>query len=214
MRLANSSAARCSAGVTYFKRAILQAHRVAAQRAPRGDVATHDAGADHVHMRTCGSRPAACRPAPSADPAAGTPAPDCAPCRCRTGRRSTAPRPRRPRGHARRTSPTARRWRRAPGSARVARARPPGAAAPARRSVRTSGQDSRRSSSARPMRRRSPGDQLARGGIGVRRQPRSDRPARACSALSPRMFLPVSIMSMAGRTPISRTRRTVPPKPG
>ena len=35
-----------------------------------------------------------------------------------------------------------------------------------------------------------------------------------CSACRRGWFLPVSIMSIAGRTPSSRTERTVPPKPG
>ena len=48
-RFSKNSRARSSAGCDVLEVAILQRDREAAQRAPGGDVAAHDAGADHVH---------------------------------------------------------------------------------------------------------------------------------------------------------------------
>ena len=60
-RFANSVLRAIERGLDEFHLAILQRHVEAAQRAPRRDVAAHDAGADDVHVLDAASR---CRPRP------------------------------------------------------------------------------------------------------------------------------------------------------
>ena len=126
-RSANSFAARFIAGARRCGVLVLQRHGEAAQRAPRGDVAAHRAGADDVHVR----RPAAPRRLPSAFrrscswntrirlAAVGV---------AQQRRRSMRGRRRRAPAHRRRSAPTDRGSRRARDSARAARASRPACA--------------------------------------------------------------------------------------
>ena len=57
---ANSLSARARAGSMYFISRSCSGDREALQSAPRGDIATHDAGANHMDVALTGDR---CRPA-------------------------------------------------------------------------------------------------------------------------------------------------------
>ncbi len=191
-------------------RAILQRDRETAQRRPGGDVPAHDARADHVHVADLGSALAAralqaiLQQEHAHQVARGL------------GGEQVRNRARLGLERRRTVRPVARPQLDDGVGGRVVRAR----CAPRHLRVsarRTNGRSGALLSSRSPSAARRGAGGCSTSSRAARRScasgtSRSSSPA--LRAFSPRSGLPVSIISMAVRTPATRTLRTVPPKPG